>query len=126
MKKADLKLINARNVDLQTKINEARYLEELEMNGNSPESIIGDVKKALKIDENMSVIAESEEKIKVVNKLQKNFIDTNSLTQRLLDDKLIEEDEVAVLNKIESRIAEQLLSVYDLDLEDLYLEEGNE
>lgn len=126
MKKLDKVLIGARNQDLEVKIREANYLEELAVNGKSPESVITEVKETLGIEETGSVIAEYETKASELNKLQKNLVDVNGLTQRLLNDKLISDDDLAVLESIEHRLAVKVAGVYGLELSELYLEEGNE
>jgi len=123
MKKINKTIIMARNADLETKIKEANFFEDLAMRGLTQEEIMADVRKALGLGENDSIIAEFKEKTAEINKLQKNLVDVNGLTQRLLDDKLISESEVSVLSGIETRIAERLVGIYDLDMEDIYLDE---
>lgn len=126
MKTIDRTLIGARNDDLSSKIQEAKYLEELAIKGLGPEDVISDVKRTLGLNNEDSVIVEYETKVKELNKLQKNLVDTNSLTKRLSDDNLISEEEQKVLVSIESRLAEQLVGIYNIELKDLYLEESNE
>jgi hypothetical protein len=126
MKKINKQLIMARNSDLETKIKESTFFEDLAMRGLTQEEIMADVRKALGLSENDSIIAEFKEKTAAINKLQKNLVDVNGLTQRLLDDKLISESEVSVLSSIETKIAEKLVGIYDLDMEDIYLEDENE
>ena len=123
MKTIDKALIGARNDDLSTKIREANYLEELAIKGLSPEDVITEVKSTLGISNEGSIIAEYQEKTSELNKLQKNFVDVNSITKRLLDNNLISESEQEVLEVIESRLAERLVSIYGLEIKDLYLEE---
>lgn len=126
MKKINKQLIMSRNADLETKIKESTFFEDLAMRGLTQEEIMADVRKSLGLSENDSIIAEFKEKTAVINKLQKNLVDVNGLTQRLLDDNLIFEDEINALADIESRIAEKLVGIYDLDMEDIYLEDENE
>lgn len=126
MKKIDRVLIGARNKDLETKINEANYFEELTNNGRTPEDIMSEVKTKLGIEENGSIIAEYQEKASVINKLQKNLVDVNGLTHRLLDDNVLEEQELNVLKNIETRLAVELAEIYGLELDELYLGEENE
>lgn len=126
MKKINKTLLGARNQDLQQIVTEARYLENLETQGKTPESVVKSAKESLGLSDNESVIAEWEAKFGAVNKLQKNFVDTNALTTRLKDDNLITDEEVAVLEGIESRIADEMVSIFGLDLEDLYEVEEDE
>ena len=123
MNKINKALIGARNDDLAAKIREAQFLEDLGNKGQTPEEVISGVKETLGLKSGQSVIVEFEEKTKAINLLQKNFIDVNSLTQRLIDDNLIKDLEIQLMNKVEYRIAEKLMSIYDLSLEDLYLGE---
>jgi protein subunit release factor A len=123
MKIIDRTLIGARNDDLSSQIQEAKYLEELVIKGLGPEDVISDVKETLNISNEDSVIVEYEAKVRDLNKLQKNLVDTNSLTKRLLDDNLISESEQEVLEVIETRLAERLVGIYGIDINDLYLEE---
>lgn len=123
MKTIDRTLIGARNDDLSSKIQEAKYLEELTIKGLGPEDVISNVKETLNISNEESVIVEYEAKVRDLNKLQKNLVDTNSLTKRLLDDNLISESEQEVLEVIETRLAERLVGIYGIDINDLYLEE---
>lgn len=126
MKKINKTLLGARNQDLQQIVTEARYLENLETQGKTPEDVVKSAKESLGLSDNESVIAEWEGKFGAANKLQKNFVDTNALTARLKDDNLITDEEVEVLKGIESRIADEISSVFGLDLEDLYEVEEDE
>ena len=123
MKKINKSLIGARNQDLQQIVTEANFLENLDTMGRTPDSIINSAKKALNIGEKNSVIAEWEENMMRINRTQKMFVDVNGLTERLVADNIIDENEVEMLGNIEKRLGNQLMEIFDIEPEDLYEEE---
>ena len=123
MKKINKSLIGARNQDLQQIVTEANFLENLDTMGRTPDSIINSAKKALNIGEKNSVIAEWEENMMRINRTQKMFVDVNGLTERLVADNIIDENEVEMLGSIEKRLGNQLMEIFDIEPEDLYEEE---
>lgn len=120
MKKINNLLLTARNRDLETKVQEANFLERLEMEERDISEIINDMKKSLGVEKNQSLIAEHEAKLQSVHNLHQSFIAVNNLTKKLSGDNLLEGDEASVLAAIERRLGEKLVAVYDLDIEDLY------
>lgn len=123
MKKINKVSLASANSDLMDIIREASYLENLANTGKTPDGILSLAKDKLNLEDGQSVIVEFEGKVSNINKIQKNFIDTNSLTDRLIDANMITDDEVKVLNGIEDRIADMLLEVFDINKDNLYLEE---
>ena len=120
MKKIDKVLLDSKKHDLELVVREATFLEDLGNKGKTSEGVLSDAKKRLSLGSDDSIIAEYGAKLAEINKLHKAFIDVNSLTSKLTDAKLIEEDELEVLAQIESRIGDKLMDIFDLELEDLY------
>lgn len=124
-KQIDLKVINAKDMDYQTMINEAKWLENLSVKGRSVEDIESQVKDFLNLGEGESIIAQADEKVKEYNLLKRNLINLNKLTSDLKSANTITEEEEAVLNTLESKLADKVSNIYKID--NLYVqEEGNE
>lgn len=122
-KKLDLHTLNARSMDLETRIREARWLESLELNGKSVEDIKEEARNFIEFGEEDSLIGNEqvEETVKANNILKKSLISINKLTQDLKDSNFISMEEGVFLNAIERRLANKVSSIYKI--EKLYLEE---
>ena len=120
MKKIDKVLLDSKKHDLEIIVREGAMFEELANNGKTAEGILENAKAKLDLKEDDSIIAEFAGKLGTINKLHKAFIDVNSLTSKLVDAKMVEDEELEVLKGIESRIGGKLMEVFDLELEDLY------
>lgn len=121
-KKIDLRVLNARQMDFEVMIKEAKWLESLNVNGRSTESIEKDVKKFLNFGDEESVIAKADEKVVEYNLLKNSLIKINKLTGELNSGNLISQEEGILLGAIERRLAEKVKGIYNLDDEDLYEE----
>jgi len=120
MKKINSETISARNADMQQTIGNARFFETLNNAGRSQEDILEEARTYLSITENDSIIASSDDKVKELNVLTRNLIDINSLTNRLNDANILEEGDLEVLQKLESKLAEQVKAIYGIEDSDLY------
>lgn len=122
-KKIDLKMLNARQADYETMIREAKWLENLGINGKSIDNIEKDVKKFLNFGDEESVIAKADDKVIEYNLLKNSLIKLNTLTIDLTSGNLISEEEATLLGSIEEKLASKVKGIYNID--DLYkLEEG--
>lgn len=125
-KKLDLKTLNARSMDLETRIREARWLESLEINGKSVDDVKEEARNFIEFGEEDSLIGNDqvEETVKQNNRLKRSLIDINKLTGDLKQSNFISMEEEVFLNAIEKRLANKVSKVYKID--NLYTEEGNE
>ena len=125
-KSLDLKTLNARSMDLETRIREARWLESLELNGRSVDDVKQEARDFIEFGEEDSFIGNDkvEDTVKKHNILKKSLISINKLTADLKDSNFISMEEEVFLNAIERRLADKVSSVYRI--ENLYVEEDNE
>ena len=125
-KSLDLKTLNARSMDLETRIREARWIESLEINGKSISDIKQEARDFIEFGEEDSLIGNEqvEDTVKANNRLKRSLIDINKLTADLKESNFISMEEEVFLNAIERRLADKVSSVYKI--EKLYLEEENE
>lgn len=125
-KKLDLKTLNARSMDLETRIREARWLESLEINGKSVDDVKEEARNFIEFGEEDSLIGNDqvEETVKQNNRLKRSLIDINKLTGDLKQSNFISMEEEVFLNAIEKRLANKVSKVYKID--NLYTEDGNE
>lgn len=121
-KKIDLRVLNARHMDYETMIKEAKWLESLSVNGRSVDAIEKDVKTFLNFGDEESVIAKADDKVIEYNLLKNSLIKINKLTEELNSGNLISQEESILLGAIERRLAEKVKSIYNLEDEDLYEE----
>ena len=125
-KSLDLKTLNARSMDLETRIREARWIESLEINGKSISDIKQEARDFIEFGEEDSLIGNEqvEDTVKANNRLKRSLIDINKLTADLKESNFISMEEEVFLNAIERRLAEKVSKLYKID--NLYLEENNE
>jgi len=119
-KEIDREIINARNAEINDTVQEAIRFEKLNNQGRSPEDITEEARKYLKISEDDSVLANAEDKIKSINRKARLLIDVNSLTNRLIDASMVSDEELAVLNKVEQGLANDIQEIYGITEDELY------
>ena len=76
-KSLDLKTLNARSMDLETRIREARWIESLEINGKSISDIKQEARDFIEFGEEDSLIGNEqvEDTVKANNRLKRSLID---------------------------------------------------
>jgi hypothetical protein len=119
MKKLDTVLISARNQDLASIIGNARYLENLALDGKKPDDIINEAKRALNIADDELVMTEAIEKVKLINRkstLLANLFHVFSEAEKLgysTDN----------LNSLTQTLTNEIASVYNVEPDMLFLSE---
>ena len=122
-KRLNLRLLDARHSDYETRIGEARWLENLNNQGKSVQEIEEEARKFLNFGENESFIADAEKRVIEYNLLKRSLRDINVLTTALENANLVSSEELNTLNSIEDRLADKVMGIYNIDREDLYEEE---
>lgn len=121
-KKLNLHLLDARQRDYETRIGEAKWLENLQNQGKSTSEIEAEARKFLNFGENESFIADAEKRVIEYNLIKKSLRDINVLTSALQDANMLQDGELNTLEEIESRLAQKVMNIYNIDQEDLYEE----
>ena len=119
-KKIDVTLLNARQSDYETMIREAKWLESLAEKGRSVDTIEKDVKEFLNFGDDESIIAKADGKIIEYNLLKNSLIKLNNLTRELISGKLVSEEEAETLSTIETRLADKVKSIFNIEKDILY------
>jgi hydroxymethylpyrimidine pyrophosphatase-like HAD family hydrolase len=115
MSKIDKVKLEAQQQDTELRIREAQWLENLRVNGRSPEDVEDRARQILGIDENGSVIQKANEVLPKFNIAKKALIEINALTEKLQDGNLISQEEGILLKSIERRLAEKIANFYGLE-----------
>jgi len=115
MSKINKTALEAKEQDVQLKIREAQWLEDLRGKGRSPEDVESVARDILGIDENGSVIATASEVLPKFNSAKMALIQINGLTEKLVDGNLISQEEEILLNSIERRLADKVSKFYGID-----------
>ena len=115
MSKINKTALEAKEQDVQLKIREAQWLEDLRGKGRSPEDVESVARDILGIDENGSVIATASEVLPKFNSAKMALIQINGLTEKLVGGNLISQEEEILLNSIERRLADKVAKFYGID-----------
>jgi hypothetical protein len=115
MRKINKTALEAKEQDVQLKIREAQWLEDLRGKGRSPEDVEITARDILGIDENGSVIATASEVLPKFNSAKMALIQINGLTEKLVGGNLISQEEEILLNSIERRLADKVAKFYGID-----------
>ena len=122
-KSIDLDLLNARMRDQETLVANAKYLEGLALQDDSPEEVIARVKSFLKLDDSQSVLKDSTEVIKNYNLQAKAFLELVQFRYKAEKTGLIDQEEAKYISNIEERIATKISERFDVEVDELYVEE---
>jgi hypothetical protein len=122
-KTVDLTLLNARLAEKETTIQKARFFEEMEMRGDTKESITKDAKTFLSLGEDDSVTLEAANIVKNYNVQAKAFLELVNFRVKAEETGLITSEEKGIIENIEKRVAETMSKRYDIHVEDLYVED---
>jgi len=123
-KTVDLQLLNARLRDAEQIVQNAKYIEKLNMEGRSGDDVLKEAKDFLGLGEDGIVAAESIDIIKNFNLQSKAFLELVNFRKKAevagLD---LSEVEKKYLDDIELRLAETISKRYDIEVDELYMEE---
>jgi hypothetical protein len=123
-KLVDLELVNARNADREQIIQDGKFIETIEGADRTPESIKEAARKILGLPEDGIILLEADSVMRAQNLKTKAFVSLTSFLAKASDLELLSEEETSAVNAIEARLAKEVCEVYDIDLEDLYMEEN--
>ena len=115
MGKVNKVFLEAKEKDIELRVREAQWLEELRSKGSSPEDVEIKAREILGIDENGSVIATASEVLPKFNSAKMALIQINGLTEKLVDGNLISQEEEILLKSIERRLADKVAKFYGID-----------
>jgi len=121
VKEINRELLNAKMQDMQGLISDAMRIERILQSGETPESVSTKAREFLGIESNESIVENAEAKAKNINHASASLIQLNGIRSKLKG--TISESEDASLAKVEEVLANKIIAVYGLDLEDLYLGE---
>lgn len=122
-KSIDLDLLNARLRDAEQVVQQAKFLEEMGLRGDTPEGIIKQAKGFLKLQEGDLVTAEANTVVKKYNVQAKAFLELVAFRSKALEAGLITAEQDKTLEEIENNIATTMSERYDVEVEELYTEE---
>lgn len=122
-KSVDLDLLNARMRDQEVLVSNAKYLEQLTLQDDKPEEVVKRVKDFLKLEEGQSVLKDSTEVIKKYNLEAKAFLELVQFRHKAENTGLINKVESKFIQDIEERIAKKIGERFDIEVEELYVEE---
>jgi hypothetical protein len=123
MRKLDSVLLNARNKDLESKIANAKFIESLEVNGTSPEELLSQGRDILNIGEEDSIMTSFQDIMADYNKQLSSLFKLNGAIPELKDSGVLTDEELSTLVAIEDKLANIIAKRYDIDLEELFMEE---
>lgn len=115
MGKVNKVFLEAKEKDIELRVREAQWLEELRSKGSSPEDVEIKAREILGIDENGSVIATASEVLPKFNSAKMALIQINGLTEKLVDGNLISQEEEILLKSIERRLADKVAKFYGIE-----------
>lgn len=122
MKKINGLILKARMDDKQQLIREACYLENLQTQGKTPESVMSSAREFLSLDEGASIIAENQE---IVKKYNFTVNGLNKLNGALVElDGNLDEEEKVFLENLHNKLAKNVCSLYDIEEEELFKQES--
>ena len=122
-KSIDLDLLNARMRDQELLVSNAKYLEGLALQEDTPEEVVKRVKDFLNLGEDQSVLKDSTEVIKNYNLQTKAFLELVQFKYKAEKTGLIDPKEVLYITNIEKRIAKKISERFDVELDELYVED---
>ena len=122
-KSIDLDLLNARMRDQEVLVSNAKYLEGLALQDDTPEEVVKRVKDFLKLGEDQSVLKDSTEVIKNYNLQAKAFLELVQFRYKAESTGLINKVEAKMIQDIEERIAKKIGERFDIEVDELYVEE---
>lgn len=121
-KYVDLDLINARSVERDQLIQDGKYIETIEGEGRSPESIKAAAKKILGLGDDGIILLEANNLVIKQNLKTKAFVSLSNFVAKATSVEMLTEEETKTVQDLESRLAKEICSVYNIELEDLYSE----
>ena len=123
-KTIDLQLLNARLRDAEQIVQNAKYLERLEMEGRTSKDVLKEAKDFLGLDEEGIVAVESTKILTNFNLQSKAFLELVNFRSKAKEAGLeFSKDEENTLDVIEQRLAQNISKRYDIEVEELYVEE---
>lgn len=121
MKEINRELLNAKMQDMQGLISDAMRIERILQSGETPESVSTKAREFLGLESSESIVENAEARAKDINLASASLIQLNGIRTKLKG--TISESEDISLAKVEEVLANKIVAVYGLDLEDLYLGE---
>ena len=121
MSKINKTKLEAASQDLELRIREGQWLENLRTNGKSPEDVENKAKEILGVEENGSIIATAAEVLPKLNIARAALIQLNNLTDTLSSNNLLGEAETELFRSVERRLGEKVGKFFGV--EELYEEE---
>ena len=121
MKEINRELLNAKMQDMQGLISDAMRIERILQSGETPESVSTKAREFLGLESSESIVENAEARAKDINLASASLIQLNGIRNKLKG--TISESEDISLAKVEEVLANKIVAVYGLDLEDLYLGE---
>ena len=121
MKEINRELLNAKMQDMQGLISDAMRIERILQSGETPESVSTKAREFLGLESSESIVENAEARAKDINLASASLIQVNGIRTKLKG--IISESENISLAKVEEVLANKIIAVYGLDLEDLYLGE---
>jgi hypothetical protein len=121
VKEINRELLNAKMQDMQGLISDAMRIERILQSGETPESVSTKAREFLGLESSVSIVENAEARAKDINLASASLIQLNGIRTKLKG--TISESEDASLAKVEEVLANKIIAVYGLDLEDLYLGE---
>lgn len=118
--KINTTLLNAKIQDMESMVQDARRHEHLTKLGHTPEVVESKVRKFLELEKGESLVENAEKKAKEVNILSRNLLNLNVLNNSLLMLGVLTDEEIVVLNNIESKLSKIVMSKFEIEKEDLY------
>jgi hypothetical protein len=121
VKEINRELLNAKMQDMQGLISDAMRIERILQSGETPESVSTKAREFLGLESSESIVENAEARAKDINLASASLIQLNGIRNKLKG--TISESEDISLAKVEEVLANKIVAVYGLDLEDLYLGE---
>jgi hypothetical protein len=121
VKEINRELLNAKMQDMQGLISDAMRIERILQSGETPESVSTKAREFLGLESSESIVENAEARAKDINLASASLIQVNGIRTKLKG--IISESEDISLAKVEEVLANKIIAVYGLDLEDLYLGE---
>lgn len=121
-KTVDFDLLNARMREQEGLVQNARYLEQLSLEGKSPEEVVEGVKNFLELEEGETVLQNATDKVKKYNFETKAFLELVNFRSKANFTGLIDEEESKYLEAIEARVAEKISNRFGIEVDELYTE----
>jgi hypothetical protein len=121
VKEINRELLNAKMQDMQGLISDAMRIERILQSGETPESVSTKAREFLGLESSESIVENAEARAKDINLASASLIQLNGIRTKLKG--TISESEDISLAKVEEVLANKIVAVYGLDLEDLYLGE---